>query len=209
MNKLRRMEARVLQNERDIIEAKKLAYEVLVAEQQWEIKADNPSGLHVKTLPEGKVLWDDYDSVANWLGAFHENTLVGCMRICRRLKGKFEFEPYHELLGFIKEDDLAVESTRFLVKKTYRQTGCVLLLARLSYKKLLETGGYLFGAGFFPNPGQLYVNKFGMTRHEIPFRYHPDDPQEVYLYYINGYDKNHLQERIDFFEKFLTKRKLL
>ncbi|NEP55165.1 MAG: hypothetical protein F6K65_42835, partial [Moorea sp. SIO3C2] len=53
------MNARVLTEEQEIIEAKKIAYEVLVKEQKWELPADNPSGLHVKDLPQGKVLWDD------------------------------------------------------------------------------------------------------------------------------------------------------
>ncbi len=171
------MEARVLTDKQEIIEAKKLAYEVLVKEQKWEIKPDNPSGLHIKELPQGKVLWDDYDTVATWLGVFQENTLVGSQRICRRLNGKFELECYHELLDFIREDDLAMETTRFVLVKQYRQSVAALMLFRLLYQIFLENGGYLFGTGFFPNPGKLYVNKFGGTRHEIPFRYYPDDPQ--------------------------------
>ncbi|NET16151.1 MAG: hypothetical protein F6K08_26665 [Okeania sp. SIO1H6] len=200
------MAAIILTEKREIIEAKKLAYEVSVKEQKWEIKPDNPSGLHVKELPEGKVLSDDYDTVATWLGVFQENTLVGSQRICRRLNGTFELECYHELLDFIREDDLAMESTRFVFAKQYRQSVAVLMLFRLLYQIFLEKGGYLFGTAFFPNPGKLYVNKFGGTRHEIPFRYYPDDPQEVYLYYLNGYDRPYLRNMISQFETILERK---
>ncbi|NEP87347.1 MAG: hypothetical protein F6K18_11205 [Okeania sp. SIO2C2] len=201
------MEARILTNEQEIIEAKKLAYEVLVKEQQWEIKPDNPSGLQIKYLPQGgKVLWDNYDTVATWLGVFQENTLVGSQRICRRLNGKFELECYHELLDFIREDDLAIESTRFVFAKQYRRSVAVLFLLKLLFQILLENGGYLLTTGFFPNPGKLYVNKFGLTRHEIPFRYYPDDPEEVYLYYINGYDRPYISKMISEFNILLAKK---
>lgn len=203
------MEARILTDEQEIIEAKKLAYEVLVKEQKWEIKADNPSGLHIKYLPQGKLLWDDYDTVATRLGVFQENTLVGSLRICRRLNGKFELECYHELLDFIREDDLAIESTRFVFAKEYRRSVAVLILLRLLFQIVLEKGGYLFTTGFFPNPGKLYVNKFGFTRHEISFLYYPDDPQEVYLYYINGSNRPYISKMISQFESILERKNKL
>ena len=201
------MEARVLTQEQEIIAAQKLAYEVQVEELQWQLQPDNPSGLHIKELPQGKILCDDYDTVATWLGVFQQDTLVGCQRNCRRLNGKFELERYHELLDFIQKDELAWETTRLSIKKSYRRTTAILILYRLLYQILLKTGGYLFGAAPFPNPGKLYINKFGITRHEIPFRYHPEDPQEVYLYYINGYDQLKLITLISQFEAFLHKRK--
>ena len=200
------MEARVLTDKQEIIEAKKLAYEVLVKEQKWEIKPNNPSGLHIKDFPEGKVLWDDYDTVATWLGVFQENILVGSLRICRRLNGKFELEHYHSLLDFIQKDELAVEVTRLAVEKNYRFSVVVLLLFRLMYKNLLEKGGYAWGTAPWPNPGKLHVRKFGLTRHEIPFRYYPDDPQEVYLYYLNGYDRPYLRKMISQFETILERK---
>lgn len=200
------MEARILTDEQEIIEAKKLAYEVLVKEQKWEIKPDNPSGLHIKNLPQGKLLWDDYDTVATRLGVFQENILVGSLRICRRLDGKFELECYHELLDFIREDHLGMEITRLAVAKQYRQSVAALMLFLLLYQIFLENGGYLFGTGFFPHPGKLYVNKFGATRHEIPFRYYSDDPQEVYLYYINGYDRPYISKMISEFNILLARK---
>ncbi|MDJ0517035.1 MAG: hypothetical protein QNJ74_12530 [Trichodesmium sp. MO_231.B1] len=122
------------------------------------------------------------------------------------MNGKFELECYHELLDFIREDDLAMESTRFVFAKQYRQSVAVLMLLRLLFQTFLENGGYLFGTAFFPNPGKLYVNKFGGTRHEIPFRYYPDDPQEVYLYYLNGYDRPYLRKMIFQFETILERK---
>ncbi|NET41710.1 GNAT family N-acyltransferase [Okeania sp. SIO2B3] len=200
------MEARILTDEQEIIEAKKLTYEVLVKEQKWEIKPDNPSGLHIKDLPQGKVLWDDYDAVATRLGVFEENTLVGCLRICKRLNGKFELEHYNSLLDFIQKDELAVEITRLAVGKKYRFSIVILLLFRLTYESLLEKGGYAWGTGFWPTPGKLYVNKFGFTRHEIPFRYYFDDPKEVYLYYINGYDRPYISKMISEFNILLARK---
>ncbi len=122
------------------------------------------------------------------------------------MNGKFELECYHKLLDFIREDDLAMESTRFVFAKQYRQSVAVLMLLRLLFQTFLENGGYLFTTGFFPNPGKLYVRKFGFTRHEIPFHYYHDDPQEVYLYYLNGYDRSYLRKIIDRFETILERK---
>ena len=199
------MDVRFLTKEKEIIEAKKLAYEVLVKELNWEIRSDNPSGLHIKDSPEGKMLWDDYDAVATWLGVFHDNILVGCMRFCRRLKGKFELECYHELLPFIKKDKLAKEVTRLAIRKDYRKSTVVVMLFKKLYQYLLDNNGaYCFGTGFYPNPGKLYVDKFGFEKHQTPFRYHREDTQEVYLYYINSYDRYKLIDIIAKFKKILN-----
>lgn len=202
------MEARILTSQQDVIEAKKLAYEVLIKELEWSLRSDNPSGLHIKDIPAGKILCDDYDAVATWFGAFEQNKLVGSLRICKRLNSIFELERYRPLLDFLEKDELACEATRFAVRKPYRRASAVLRLYILTLKFLLDNkGGYLFTTGFWPKPGKLYVNKFGMTRHDEAFRYHPEDPQEVCLYYINGYDRPKLIEIISNFEKFFLGKK--
>lgn len=186
---------------------KKLAYEFRIAELKFEIQADNSSGLHVQNLPEGKVLCDDYDTVATWLGVFDGNTLACSTRICRRLNGKFELECYRELLDFIKEDELAMQVTRLVVRKKYRGSRAILMLFKLLFQIFWENGGYLFATSVFPNPGKLYVNKFGLTRHEAPFPHYLNDQQEAYLVDLNGYDRPKLREKISEFEILLNKKK--
>ncbi len=48
------MAAIILTEKREIIEAKKLAYEVSVKEQKWEIKPDNPSGFTLNNCQKEK-----------------------------------------------------------------------------------------------------------------------------------------------------------
>ena len=201
------MEARILTDEREIIEAQKLAYDVLVKEQQWKIKVDNPSGLHLKYSRLGYLLVDRYDIVATWLGVFQQNRCLGCLRTTSRLNGKFELEHYYGLLDFLKQDKLSIEVNRLAIRKAYQRSIVILMLFKLLYQRLLERGGYAWGTSFWPNPGQLYVKKLGLTRNKTPFRYYPDDPEEVYIYYINGYDRIKLEENIARFSFFIERRK--
>lgn len=117
-------------------------------------------------------------------------------------------ECYHELLDFIREDPLAMEVTRLALRQGYRRLVACVMLFGLLYQTFLENGGYFFGTASSVNVGKVYVNKFGVTKHETAFRYYSDDPQEVYLYYFNGYDRPKLIENISEFERYLNKRKL-
>lgn len=173
----------------EIIEAQKLACEVLVNEQKWEIAKDNPSQLRV----DGGMLCDKYDAQANWFGVYEGKKLIGCHRHCGRIDGKFEFEHYNSLPAFITEDKTAVEGTRLAIAKEYRRTMALLILVHFEYS-YLKAQNYktLFTTGTYPNPGKMYVEKFSTKMHEMPFKYNEHEPQEVYLYYIDSverYDK--------------------
>lgn len=174
------MEVKVL-DDNEIHLAQRLCYEVLVLEQSWSVRPDNPTQLRV----EASKLCDTYDSVATWFGVFDANNLIACHRNCDRLNALFELEHYHSLPNFIRQDRSAVEATRLAVRKEYRSSKVVLELINFEFKHLLKRGSQtLFTTGFFPKPGNFYIRKFGLTKHGDPFRYHEDDPNDVYLFYI-------------------------
>lgn len=176
------MEVKVLADH-EIYLAQSLCYEVLVLEQSWVIHSNNPTQLEVKV---GR-LCDIYDSVATWFGVFEANHLIACHRNCIRLNGFFELEHYHDLPEFIQQDELAIEGTRLAVRKESRSSLAILQLIRFEFKYLLQQGfNTLFTTGFFPKPGNFYIRKFGLIKYGNPFRYHANDPKEVYLFYIKS-----------------------
>ena len=166
---------------KEINEARKLAYEVLVWEQNWIIP-ENPTELRV----EKGELRDAYDSMATWFGVFDGNTLIGCHRTCGKLDGCFELEQYYHVPNFIKQSDFAIEGTRLAIKKTYRSSTAFFELIHFEWSYLINRDCELFfTTGSFPRPGVLYTRKMGLIRHGKPFRYHEQDPHQVYLFFAN------------------------
>ena len=43
------------------IDAQRLIYNIYVGDMNWTPSFSNPSGLHIKNIPEGKILTDNYD----------------------------------------------------------------------------------------------------------------------------------------------------
>lgn len=174
-------EVRVL-NSREIIAAKKLIYQVLVVEQNWRIPPDNPSQIRV----DSEILCDAYDSTATWFGVFHNNTLIACNRSIGQLQGNFELENYHPLPTFLKSNQAALELNRLAVKKEYRTSCAVLVLARGQLQYFLANGvNALFTTSVFPRPGNFYVRRFGFIKDDLTFRYHPDDSHAVHLLHMD------------------------
>nr|VFJ66845.1 MAG: hypothetical protein BECKFM1743C_GA0114222_104382 [Candidatus Kentron sp. FM]VFJ72953.1 MAG: hypothetical protein BECKFM1743A_GA0114220_106791 [Candidatus Kentron sp. FM]VFK11744.1 MAG: hypothetical protein BECKFM1743B_GA0114221_102043 [Candidatus Kentron sp. FM] len=175
--------------ENEIDKARKLAYKVLVWEQDWIIP-ENPTGLRV----EKDQLRDAYDPIAIWFGVFDGDTLIACNRICGRLRGHFELEHYHPLPDFIGRSNLAVEGNRLAIKKEYRSSLAVFELALFEWKHILECGHeFFFTTGSFPRPGVFYARKFDLMQYGEPFRYHAQDPNQVYLFFA---DRDRLEKAI-------------
>jgi putative hemolysin len=183
------MRAKILNTPNEILEAQMLAYQVLVKEQNWEIKSGNPSNLHICKGSNGNKICDIYDVVSTWFGVFDNERLVACHRLSRRLNGKFEMELYHELPEFIRMDPNAVELNRLSVHKDYRKTLAFSMLTLAEYSYALENNyTYCFFSSYYPTPGKIFSERFGFSIIPSPFRYFHDDPQEVYLFYINFKD---------------------
>nr|VFK63018.1 MAG: hypothetical protein BECKTUN1418D_GA0071000_11942 [Candidatus Kentron sp. TUN] len=174
------MEVKILTGD-EINEARRLAREVLVWEQDWIIP-ENPTRLRV----EGDELRDAYDAIATWFGIFDGDTLIGCNRTCGRLCGYLELEHYHPLPDFIRQSNSAIEGTRLAIKKEYRSSLAIFELARFEWRHLLKCGcEFFFTTGSIPTPGVFYTRKLGLMRHGEPFRYHAQDPNQVYLLFAN------------------------
>jgi hypothetical protein len=193
MSPYRNIRVKVLRDD-EIHLAQRLCYEVFVLEQSWMIHPNNPTQLRVES---GK-LCDPYDQVATWLGVFADDNLIACNRFCTRLENTFELEHYHPLPPFIQQDDFAVEATRLAVGKEFRSSSVILELVRFEFKDLLQQGfKTLFTTGFWPKPGGFYMRRFGLKKHGDPFRYHPEDPNPVYLFYIKRPELENTIKRLD------------
>src|SRR5262245_13507080 len=80
----------------DLSDARALLYDVYVVEQGWRFGSDNPVGLRVEPLPDGRMgLTDDFDPIACHLGAFIASRLVGTVRFhFRNERGLFQTTAY-------------------------------------------------------------------------------------------------------------------
>ena len=73
-----------------------------------------------------------------------------------------------------------------VVRRAYRGSSVVRDLIRFEFEYLVVNQyEYLFTTGMYPRPGLLYMRWFGLERYGEPFRYHPDDAEEVYLFVIS------------------------
>ncbi|MGK7889172.1 MAG: hypothetical protein AB4042_07545 [Leptolyngbyaceae cyanobacterium] len=184
----------------EIIEAKKLVYQVFVLEQNWKIPPDNPTRIRV----ESGMLCDMYDAIATWFGVFHNNTLIACGRACGQLREHFEMEHYQPLLPWIKSNEATREVTRLAIQKEYRSTLAVFALNRFGLQHLIDSGvKTIFTTSSFPKPGRFYVRMFGFIKNSKKFRYHTDDPHEVHILHM---DENRMQESLDKLTKHLERK---
>ena len=75
--------------------ARQLLYDCYVKKLQWEIVADNPSGIRMETRDNALAIVDDYDSCSTWFSVTQEKETVACARICKEdTKGRLEVERY-------------------------------------------------------------------------------------------------------------------
>lgn len=71
-----------LMNVELIDEASALLYKVYIEQMKWHFNPDNPSQLRIETRKNHKLLIDRFTERAIWFGAFDDDQLVGCARLC-------------------------------------------------------------------------------------------------------------------------------
>ena len=172
---------RVLSSENDFLQAKHLVHEIFIKELKRNFPSNNPSGVRVSKKNGLNLLEDDFDEWATWIGAFHNDKLVGCNRHFTPLNGQFEIERYHKLPNSVTDKKNVVESNRLVVDPEYRSLGIMdnIFKYALSY---FENQGiqYSICTAKVPGIGTLYIRKVGYELVDnISFKYNPSDEEEV------------------------------
>lgn len=162
-------------------QAESLLHETYVAEQGWLPAMDNPSGLQVKHLGNGKqVLSDAFSGEAFWFGAFCGDRLIGTFRVLP--PNQLEAIRYTKLPSFIDPKNSA-ELNRLAIAKAWRRNHCVMLgLQRVAFDFAFSIARIVYTSAANPNPSNLF-QKLGLRQAGLQFRYHHTDPKEVDLLY--------------------------
>jgi hypothetical protein len=179
----------------EILKAKILLYDIYVIEMGWMPSQDNPSKWKIADSSEGKILIDDYDSVATWIGAISSNDeIVGCVRLCSRhqLANKLELENYtNQVPNYILNIQNMFELTRGAVHYCYRYRGLIFLKM---FKKVFEILQDINGSALATSSiisSQKLVQKTLAEDLKIEFKYEDRDqnPAKMYLYDYNNMRK--------------------
>jgi hypothetical protein len=106
----------ILHTKDNIIIAQQLLYEIYIKEMGWKFINNNPSSIRIETSNDNKkIMTDDYDQHATWVGTFYNEQLVGCGRVVNRdAAGLLEIERY-SILNSLREK-ICVSSVPNLVE---------------------------------------------------------------------------------------------
>lgn len=191
------MEARLVDSPTDIATCRHLAWRMLVQERGWQILADNKSGLriiHADTRPE---LFDDYESVAEWMALFDGDEIVGCNRKCGKIAGQFELARYISIPPFLEQDASTFEHTRLCIAPKYRSKKAMFRIAKFWYEHYrAQELGYFFSTGHDPIPGRLY-RQLGMRQDDREFKYNPHEAKGCFVFHVNMRDLQYVGTMIE------------
>lgn len=110
--------ARLLNSLKEVNLARRLIYQDYFIGRNW-FPVNNLSGIRIENIEKEKIFADDFDKTAIWFGAFLENEIVGCCRLCKRINGKFELERYHYLPEYISKDLRVKELNRYATHQSF------------------------------------------------------------------------------------------
>ncbi|MEM9489499.1 MAG: GNAT family N-acyltransferase [Myxococcota bacterium] len=168
--------------------ARNLLYRVYCQEQGWYPASNNPSEQHVRSLQSGDHgLVDAYDDVATWIGLFHEQAVVGCVRLIRRPQdnGRLEIENYFDLVRHVEYPHEIVECNRLAIEPSFRRREGMALL-HLKFLDLVVSTGESVLIAAMPGTGKLAIEYMGVTDTGLSFRYAQDDPEEAHIYLLRN-----------------------
>lgn len=179
---------KVLSSPGEIMEAKRLLYQIYIQELNWRFPIHNPSGLIVLSKSGIKYLHDKFDSASTWFGVYERELLVGCIRSVRRHKNSFELEQYHTLPEFLTQDAEVVETNRLAILPAFRGSNAIYELSSFAIEYEYSRGiRYSFTTAPLPGIGYFYIRKLGYKRVKLaPFKYHPTDENTVTLMYLDA-----------------------
>ncbi len=181
-------EFRQLILEHEIQAAMQLLHTVYILEQGWLLLESNQSMLRIESLADKKMVVDKFSNDAHWFGAFHKETLVGCLRVLPY--PMLELKEYRKLPSFIDHSGVC-EMNRLAVLPAYRSHKFVMvLLIRLALDHAFSLGSTVYVTATTPQPAKLF-EKLGFIRANLlPFKYNEAESVKVELLYGKFSDRN-------------------
>ena len=185
---------RLLQGD-DILRAKKFLYEVYNNELNWTPHLDNPSGWVVREDGPEAYYQDNFDTVAEWFGAYDGDELVAVLRFLRPLEQRLEVEHYHPIPTDLKKNATVAELNRLAIPRRWQESVAMVVLLQSVIEHLLDQGiDSLFLTAAMPSPADFCEKiGFGHVDRRKGFKYSPSDPHPVYLMHLDCRDKSKLE----------------
>jgi hypothetical protein len=160
--------------------ARELLYEVYFVEQGWDPPQPNASELHANH--EQRRMEDRFDHEAIWVGVFDRGgKLVGTTRIIdRSISGCLELECYVSLPREL-QGPRVVEGNRVAVYRAHRNKVALMCLSEYSVWLSRRRGAVRFVGAASRRVALGPANDLGWRHTGLEFRYHPEDPELVYV----------------------------
>ncbi len=179
--------------------AQALLYETYVLEYKYSPKKNNPSEQTIITDTNGrKLLIDKFDRDAIWLGVFHHNKMIACMRLASTVNGRYDIEDYCPDFSKldIRSDPEMFEASRAATRREYRNKGihtllslAVFVFCNLEKKSVFATTPIRFLQDQYQKLGIRCIEN-------ISFKYDTTDHKPVKLYYAK-FSENPRENEMD------------
>lgn len=176
-----------------------LLHDVYILHQNWVFAKDNPSHIRIEERNNKKILVDRFTNRSIWFGAFDDDRLVGCVRLCGvDDENYFEVEKYpssspiHAVTASLDKTQ-CFEISKLATNEAYVGRGIVKRLFLACFRHCNENNCSVLA---FTHNGYL---KSLFRKIEFPlkmeqaFKYEPQDPSPVNFYFA-AYAKSEVSE---------------
>lgn len=179
-------------------EAWALLYSSYIEQLKWNFSPNNPSKLRVVTSHNKKILIDRFSEQAIWFGAFDNNALVGCIRLCGvdendqlEIEGYASSQPVRQYLP--QQKKACFEISKLATRQDYIGRGIVKRLF-LALFKYCEENRYSTITCTHNNYLKALYKKIGFpVKKEHAFKYEEQDPSPVNFYFAD-YEKSEIHK---------------
>ncbi len=193
---IRLITVKILNSPELIEDACALLHEVYIEECLWKFKIDNPSQLRIEVKNERKLLKDRFTDYATWFGAFDEDRLIACGRLCSSLgeNNEFEIESYEgsKVIKHYLLDRECLEVTRIAVSQDYRGQKILNRLYLFAFEYCKKNNFSFFGCANNPYVKSLLKMVKMPLKMENAFKYDELDDLPVNFYFAS-----HKNDEID------------
>ena len=195
-----------------VAEAGALLYQVYIEQQKWHFNPNNPSQLRVETYNKRHVLVDRFTKRAVWFGAFDDDQLVGCIRLCGVDENdQFEIEGYSSsqpILNYIPKEKKHsyFEITKLATRQDYVGRGIVKRLLLVLFQYCEDNQSSAFTCTHNGYLKSFYRKIQFPLKVEHAFKYELQDPLPVNFYFAD-YEKSEVVEirkKLEYLENDLS-----
>lgn len=194
-----------------IDEAGALLYQIYIEQIKWKFDDDNPSKLHIAVKDGRQILVDRFTDQAIWFGAFDDDQLVGCMRLCGvDEQNKLEIEGYpssEPIRKYIMEEkNTCLEISKIATRPAYREKGAVKRMLLAVFKYCEEHYSTVFVSTHNGYLKSLFKKIEFPLKVEHAFKYEPQDSSEVNFYLANykSGEVTAVRKRLEYLENDLS-----